>query len=125
MYAQWYEAPRDTLPHGPSFLPHLLLTLKNARPDHFRQELRVSPKTFDSIVSAIEGDPVLFNHSQNPQMPIEEQLGITLYQFGHDGNAASLQSVANWAGVGKGTVLLATRRVMTAILRPSFMVTAL
>ncbi len=121
MYAERYEAPRDPLPRGPSFLQHILLTLKTARPDHFRQELRVSPQTFDSIVSAIEKDPVFFNNSNNSQLPVEEQLAITLYRFGHDGNSASLQSVANWAGVGKGTVLLATRRVTTAILRPSFM----
>lgn len=54
-------------------------------------------------------------------MPVEEQLAITLYRFGHDGNAASLQCVANWAGVSKGTVGVVTLRVMTALLRPSFM----
>lgn len=53
-------------------------------------------------------------------MPIEHQLAILLYRFGHDGNVAGLQKVANWAGVGKGTVLLATRRAMTAILRHHF-----
>ncbi|KZT25823.1 hypothetical protein NEOLEDRAFT_1147583 [Neolentinus lepideus HHB14362 ss-1] len=36
-------------------------------------------------------------------------------------NAAGLQNVANWAGVAKGTVLLATRHVMIAILCPGFM----
>jgi hypothetical protein len=54
-------------------------------------------------------------------MPVEDQLAIALYRFGHDGNAASLQSVANWAGIGKGTVMLCTQRVMVAILQPSFM----
>ncbi|KAJ8508238.1 hypothetical protein ONZ45_g9460 [Pleurotus djamor] len=121
MYAQRYELPRDPFPRGPSYLHHVLRLLKNSRPDHFRQELRVSPQTFDAIVAAIETNAVFFNNSQNAQLPIEEQLAITLYRFGHDGNAASLQSVANWAGVGKGTVLLATRRVMTAILHPNFM----
>jgi hypothetical protein len=52
---------------------------------------------------------------------VEEQLAVTLYHFGHNGNASSLQSVANWAGFGKGTVLLATCQVMAAILCPSFM----
>ncbi|KAJ8502842.1 hypothetical protein ONZ45_g11386 [Pleurotus djamor] len=121
MYTQRYEVPREPFPRGPSYLHHVLRTLKNSRPDHFRQELRVSPHTFDSIVAAIEANAVFFNNSQNAQIPVEEQLAITLYRFGHDGNAASLQSVANWAGVGKGTVLLATRRVMTAILHPDFM----
>jgi hypothetical protein len=54
-------------------------------------------------------------------MPIEEQLAITLYCFGHDGNAAGLQATANWAGVAKGTVTLVACRVMTALLRPEFM----
>jgi hypothetical protein len=67
-------------------------------------------------------DNLIFsNNSNNAQMPVEEQLAIALFRFGHGRNAASLQKVANWAGVGKGTVLLATRRVMTAVLQPGFM----
>jgi hypothetical protein len=54
-------------------------------------------------------------------MPVEEQVAITLYRFGHDSNAASIQGVANWAAVGKGTVLLVTCQVMTTILQPEFM----
>lgn len=54
-------------------------------------------------------------------MPVKHQLAIALYRFGHYGNAASLDSIAKWAGYAKGTVLLATRRVMTAVLRPGFM----
>lgn len=54
-------------------------------------------------------------------MPVEEQLAITLFRFGRDGNGSGLQDVANWAGVAKGTVSLVTRRVMVAILRPEFM----
>ena len=57
-------------------------------------------------------------------MPVEEQVAITLYRFGHYGNAASLQAVANWAGIGKGTATLCTRRVMTALLRLDFRVEA-
>ncbi|TFK61840.1 hypothetical protein BDN72DRAFT_933980 [Pluteus cervinus] len=121
MYAQRYEVPRNTLPRGPSYLSHVLHALKNSRADHFRQALRVTPLTFDALVAAIEDDPIFHNHSGNGQLPVEEQLAILLYRFGHDGNAAGLQGIANWAGVGKGTVVLVTRRVMTAILRPEFM----
>ncbi|KAJ7206876.1 hypothetical protein GGX14DRAFT_366869 [Mycena pura] len=98
------------------FLRHVLGALKNTRPD-----LRVSLFTFDQLVNKIANDPVFANNSFNAQMPVEDQLAISLYRFGHSGNAASLQKVANWAGVGKGTVTLATRRVMTVILRPDFM----
>jgi hypothetical protein len=121
MHAHQYELPRHRLPRGPPYLPHVLKVLKDQRPDHFRQALRVSPSTFDAIVERISNDPVFSNQSNQAQIPVQEQLGIALYCFGHNGNAASLQSVANWAGVGKGTVTLATQRVMTAILRPEFM----
>ena len=121
MYETRYELPRDGLPRGPSYLHHVLTRLKTERQDHFHEPLRVNPSTFDALVSAIEDDPVFMNNSNNSQMPVEEQLAITLYRFGHDGNASGLQAVANWAGVGKGTVALVTRRVMAAILRPEFM----
>lgn len=121
MYEKRYEIPRDGLPWGPSYLHHVLMRLKTERADHFREALRINPTTFDALVAAIEDDPIFINHSQNPQMPVEEQLAITLYRFGHDGNASGLQSVANWAGVGKGTVSIVTKQIMTAVLRPSFM----
>lgn len=121
MYANRYEAPRDGLPRGPSYLRHVLTVQKTERPDLFRQALRVSPRTFDKIVGRLTDDPIFTNRSNQPQLSVEEQVAIALFRFGHDGNAASLQSVANWAGVGKGTVSLVTRRVMTAVLRPQFM----
>ncbi|KAJ7125825.1 hypothetical protein C8R43DRAFT_898044, partial [Mycena crocata] len=92
--------------------------------DHFRQELRVSPVTFDALVAALGNDSIFFNNSNHPQLPVDQQLAVALYRFGHDGNAASIQGVANWAGLGKGTVHLITRRVMTAVLCPGFMQSA-
>lgn len=121
MYSQRYEMDRDTLPRGPSYLHHVLMVLKANRSDQFRLCLCVSPATFDTIIAKISDDEVFTNNSNNAQMPLDEQLAITLFRFGHDGNAASLQAVANWAGVGKGTVVLVTQRVMTALLRPLFM----
>ncbi|KAF8174852.1 hypothetical protein K438DRAFT_111572 [Mycena galopus ATCC 62051] len=121
MYDERYEMPRDTFPRGPAFLRHVLGTMKTARPDLFRQELRISPATFDRLVGRLADDPIFANGSNNAQMPVEEQLAIVLFRFGHSRNAAGLQKVANWAGVGKGTITLVTRRVMTAVLRPDFM----
>jgi hypothetical protein len=121
MHAHRYEMPRDTFPRGPAFMRHVLTEMKDTRRDLFREELRVSPRTFDKLVTSIRDDAIFTNDSRNGQMPIEDQLAITLFRFGHSGNAAGLQKVANWAGVGKGTVTLATRRVMTAILRRDFM----
>ncbi|KAJ7080913.1 hypothetical protein B0H15DRAFT_786879 [Mycena belliarum] len=124
MHEYRYQQPRDGLPRGPSYLHHVLTTLKNEWPDHFCADLRVSPSTFDALVTALQNDPIFFKNSNRPQLPVDQQVAVTLYRFGHDGNAASIQSVANRAGLGKGTVHLITRRVLTAVLRPEFMQSA-
>jgi len=100
---------------------HVLFALKNICPDKFWEELQVTPLIFDSLIAMIIMDPVFKNNSYYLQMAVEDQLAITLYQFGHDGNAASLQGVMNWAAVGKGTVPLVTCWIMTMILQPHFM----
>ncbi|KLO04189.1 hypothetical protein SCHPADRAFT_840943, partial [Schizopora paradoxa] len=76
------------------------------------------------LVAEIEDDPVFVNNSQNEQIPVAHQVAVLLFRFGHSGNAASLKRVAEWSGYGKGTVLLMTRRVLTALLRPEFIKTA-
>ena len=123
IYSHRYHRDRK-FGHGrpPAYLPLILTTYKDKEEFHhlFRQWLRIDPITFDKILIAISSDPLFVNQSRHPQMPIDYQLAITLYRFGHYGNAAGLQKVANWAGVGKGTVLVATQRVMTAVLRSSF-----
>ncbi|KAJ6567854.1 hypothetical protein B0H10DRAFT_1841356, partial [Mycena sp. CBHHK59/15] len=124
MYEHRYEQLHNTLPHRPSYLHHVLTALKVGQADHFCQALRVSPLMFDTLLAALENDPVFFNNSYHPQLPVEQLGAVALYRFSHNGNAASIQGVANWAGLGKGTVHLFTRRVMTAVLRPGFMKSA-
>ena len=48
-------------------------------------------------------------------MPVEQQLAIALYCFGHYENAASTMKVALWAGVGFGTVPLVSKCVIKAL----------
>ncbi|KAJ7807986.1 hypothetical protein B0H14DRAFT_3482800 [Mycena olivaceomarginata] len=64
MHDQRYEQPRNTFPRGPAFLRHVLGTMKNTRPDLFRQELRVSPRTFDRLVANSRSTP------SSPTIPI-------------------------------------------------------
>jgi hypothetical protein len=78
----------------------------------------------DRILRTIEHDPV-FVGRYHDQMPVAHQLGLVLYRLGHNGNAASLADVAVWAGVGKGTVLLVTRRVLKALTRRTVLLDAL
>jgi hypothetical protein len=96
---------------------HLVLVLYK-EDDHkrFRQNLRVNPETFDALITRIKDDPIFVSDGPQDQMPLNEQLAITLFRFGHHGNAASVESIAQWAGISAGTVINATRRVMTAFL---------
>lgn len=125
LYSTRYCVPRASVPHGPAYMPFILNDDKINRPDNFRTWLRVTPYTFDTLLSQIEHDPIFSNHSHVPQMPVSHQLAITLHRFGCDGNGVRLPAVAAWAGVGKGTVLLVTRRVMTALLRPHILHSAI
>ena len=85
------------------------------RPEIFRSYLRMDPSCFDDLVNVIKDDDVFHNNSHNPQMPIDEQLAIALFRFGHYGNAANTMKVALWAGVGFGTVSLVTNCVIKAL----------
>ena len=67
--------------------------------------------------ACLEDHPIFHNKSHTAQQyPIEIQLAIVLVRFGHDGNAASVESIAQWAGVSAGMVVKATRRVIIASL---------
>ena len=69
----------------------------------------MTPECFDALLAAIQGHPIFHNNSHVEQLSVDVQLAIALYRFGHYGNAASVCKVAIWAGVGFGTVTLATR----------------
>jgi hypothetical protein len=68
------------------------------------------------ILERIEGHPCFISTGSKPQLPTEEQLAIALMRFGHFGNNASVEAIAQWAGVSAGMVVAATRRVMEAVL---------
>ena len=106
-------------PHEVSKNSQLDLVLVEFKTDdvkRFRQNLRVAPRTFDSLLNKIENHPVFSNNSYTSQIPVCEQLAITLFRLGHDGNAASVAAVAQWAGVSSGAVVKCTRRVMVSFL---------
>ncbi|KAI0721742.1 hypothetical protein C8Q72DRAFT_890274 [Fomitopsis betulina] len=121
MYVKRYEKSHTEYPHGPVYMPHLLTVLKERHPDLFREELRVTPFTFDRLLARIGNDPIFSNQSNNDQMPLADQVAITLFRFGHSGNGVRLTRVAAWSGYAKGTILLTTCQVMMAILRKEFM----
>jgi hypothetical protein len=64
----------------------------------------------------IETHSIFSNDAHVPQGPVSVQLAIAMFRFGHNGNAASVEAVAQWAGVSAGSVVNCTRRVMVAFL---------
>jgi hypothetical protein len=99
-----------------SQLDLILIDFKFHDPKRFRLNLRVSANTFDNLLKMIETDPIFLNDGRYSQAPVSNQLAIAMFRFGHNGNAASVDAVAQWAGVSAGTVVNCTRRVMIAFL---------
>ncbi|KAF5345464.1 hypothetical protein D9758_013661 [Tetrapyrgos nigripes] len=108
LYSRRNLEPHKTIPKSQT-LCILLDDYRHNRPELFCEYLHIDPYCFDNLVS------VFNNNSNNPQMPVEEQLVITLYCFGHYGNTASYNKVALLFGVGHGTVPLCTSRVLKAV----------
>ncbi|KAG2335504.1 hypothetical protein BDR05DRAFT_1030502 [Suillus weaverae] len=113
------------IPKSSALLDLLLSAYKVSCPEFFRSYFRIYPACFDNLVAILAQDGVFYNNSSNPQMPVDRQLAIALYQFGHYGNAASTWKVALQFGVGFGTAILVTSRVMKACCSEQFRTSAL
>ena len=98
-----------------SQLPLVLDYFKRFDIVRFKRNLRVHPITFDAICSNLQ-HPIFTNRSTCNQLPLQYQVAIALYRFGHEGNGVSCEAVAQWAGVSVGTVVNVTSRVIEATL---------
>ena len=78
--------------------------------------LRVSPHIFQVIVELINDHLIFYNQSNHEQVPVEQQLAVTLFCMGHFGNAASLKDIAWEAGCSKDSVKAYTDRCFEAIM---------
>lgn len=76
----------------------------------------MSPETFNKLLEHIENHPVFISEGSANQMPVGHQLAIALFWFGHYGNAASVESIEQWADVSAGMVVNTTCHVMIAFL---------
>ena len=108
LYYERYMAERTEIPKTQELMRLLLGEYKDRFPHIFQSYLHIDPDCFDSLVDAIHDDEIFHNNSNNSQMPVDEQVVIVLFRFGHYGNAASLMKVALQFGVGFGTVHLVT-----------------
>jgi len=125
LYSERYLKERGHIDKSEDHLQLLLTNWKVNWPEIFRSYLRITPQCFDDLVATLHDDPIFHNDSNNQQTPVDKQVAIALYRFGHYGNAASQMKVALWAGVGYGTVSLFTSRVMAATCSDRFRHSAL
>ncbi|KIK92399.1 hypothetical protein PAXRUDRAFT_829997, partial [Paxillus rubicundulus Ve08.2h10] len=85
----------------------------------------MTPECSDVLLAALQDDPVFQSQSNLLQMPVDAQLAIALYHFGHYGNAISTTMIAFWAGIGYRTVWFVTNCIMTAVCQEEFQKAAL
>jgi hypothetical protein len=84
----------------------VLVLYKEDDHKHFWQNLHINPE--ENTVFASDG-------LQN-QLPVNKQLVIIFFHFGHYRNAVSVEAIAQWAGVSAGMVINVTRQMMLAFL---------
>ncbi|KAF8226851.1 hypothetical protein L208DRAFT_1299822 [Tricholoma matsutake] len=120
LYSQRYLNAREEIVKDSTQLHLLLMEWKINCPEIFCSYLCINPSCFEDLVNIVQDDPIFSNNSNNPQMPVQVQVAITLYCFGHYGNAASTMKVGLWAGVGVGTVPLVTKWVIKALCSECF-----
>lgn len=120
LYQTRYQQERRNIPKTGANLRLLLDDYRHNFPEIFRSYMRITPSCFDSLVETLCIHPFFSNNSHSMQMPVQDQVAIALYRFGHYGNAASYIKVALWAGVSWGTVSNVTMCVLTALCDPCF-----
>ena len=120
LHSQRYINERRPIIKDSSQLRLTLTEWIDSQPQIFRRHLRVNPDTFYALCRAIGDDPIFKNNSQNEQIPVDQQIAVALYRFGHFGNGTNMSDVGLWAGFGHGTVDRITRRVIVAATRATF-----
>ncbi|EFP78485.2 uncharacterized protein PGTG_04441 [Puccinia graminis f. sp. tritici CRL 75-36-700-3] len=92
-----------------------LAQLFNMRDEDFKQAVRTTKAGFMWLLGRIMFNSVFHSASFRPQLPVPHQLALTLERLGSNGNGASVGRFSRNLGVGRGTVIKASRRVIQAI----------
>ncbi|CAB5115130.1 unnamed protein product [Rhizophagus irregularis] len=79
----------------------------------FKKILRMHPHSFQQLANLIRSHHVFSSQGNKPQACVEFQLAVFLCRLGSTG---SLFEVCSRFGIGEGTVILYTKRVIQAIL---------
>ncbi|EFP92408.2 uncharacterized protein PGTG_18233 [Puccinia graminis f. sp. tritici CRL 75-36-700-3] len=92
-----------------------LAQLFDMQDEDFKQAVCTTKAGFTWLLSQVNLNPIFHSNSFRPQLPIPHQLALTLERLGSNGNGASVGRFSRNLGVGHGTVVKASRRVIRAI----------
>src|ERR1043165_6367221 len=80
---------------------------------HFKKILRMIPKSFTKLVQLISSHDIFKSNSKRKQAPVELQLAIFLHRIG---SRSDIFNICSKFGIGEGTVILYTKRIIKAII---------
>ncbi|MBW0556163.1 hypothetical protein O181_095878 [Austropuccinia psidii MF-1] len=92
-----------------------LMELMTMREIDFKQAVRTSHRGFHHIYSLIKQSPEFTNNSYCGQLDVCQQLALTLERLGSNGNGASLGRFARTYQVSRGSIVMASRRVIKVL----------
>jgi len=110
---RYFKLEKTPIPKSVSYPRDLLWRLPEAE---LRQAIRMDYRALCRVEELIRDDMVFRSKSTNPQREVWLQLALALERFGCDGNGISVGRLSRLFGVGNGTVILYTRRVISALL---------
>ncbi|KAL6574682.1 hypothetical protein OROMI_011967 [Orobanche minor] len=102
---------------SPRSTEFLLDCALNLNATEFQQNFRCNLESFSRLVELLRPCPVFHNLSRCPQTAVTWQVCIALWRLGHNGNGAATAMQSMLFGFGVGTIVLFTRRVITALLQ--------
>lgn len=104
-----------SVPKAQNFLTDVLPYLDEYR---FKNIVRVSWQSFESILNLIKDDEVFHGPRSCKQFPVEVQLIIVLYRLGSIGEGATLRKISSLFGIGDGgTIQIITNRIFKVLLK--------
>ena len=95
-----YLGPRSSVPKRESPF-EFIYSLDDSR---FRQEARMSRRSFFGLVEMIKNHPIFSNSSYYEQAAVHDQLMVFLSKLGRFGNGGSVGVLARYFGISEGAV---------------------
>ncbi|KAI8443759.1 hypothetical protein BY996DRAFT_6575528 [Phakopsora pachyrhizi] len=89
--------------------------LMQLSPSNFKKLTQTTHIAFRKLCDLLRGDSIFYNKLRHKHIALEIQVAVGLSRLGSNGNGASIGKIQMIFGVGEGTGVLYTKRVIQAI----------